>query len=379
MEKENNKRYGNLEWTKFVPSYLALINDFFSYSKSNEKVMTLFVEGKADKEFFEKIFPLKINDSEREIKSPHIFMGNFYRSKWLDENTIMLFGNPYLKEELKRQKVRYRDIKEKVNEIHQEKVHNCKFVEEVGRVFGVVGKNSNIQQQNFSNINGFSFVDRDFNDESYVDRWKYDSNNISYSVAHDYETTIFYLFFPYLCEEKNIKVDIRKLGRVLWLTTNQGFLEKFSIMHPELELKKLSNFNFYDEDKWGRINDEYNDAENLFDFEKYIRNECQIEIDALEKELNMFIKNISSGFYKNIKDWIENKNQTEVMNKIFCFSNGHLLWKHFILNFGDLFSVDNDEELTTMFVEYIMKKKKEILIQKSPLKEYLEFYNNIYR
>ena len=45
----------NFSWRNFVPTYLMLINNFFSSSKGVKKILTLFVEGKADKDFYDRL------------------------------------------------------------------------------------------------------------------------------------------------------------------------------------------------------------------------------------------------------------------------------------------------------------------------------------
>ena len=357
----------NFSWRNFVPTYLMLINNFFSSSKGVKKILTLFVEGKADKDFYDRLFPHKISKDE----VPQIFMGNFYKSKWLDADTITLFGNPYLKADLQARRIKYRELKDNVNELYQAGVYNCKFVEEVGRVFGSANKDG---FSKFNNIEGFAFADRDFNSNDYVENWKYNKNNLAYSFAHDYETTIFYLFLPFLCESKQVAIDIKKLGNLLWLTAGQGYLEKFSIENPNFNLQRFSNYNFFDDDKWPKINEKYN-RDGLFDFDAYI-DDYKGDKGDLGIEFIKFKDDVLMNYYNNIIDWVKNKKQSDILTKLFCLSNGHFLWKQFVQIFGKQFDVQNDSELTRLFMEYIVENQNEALLKQSPVKEYLEFYNN---
>ena len=93
------------------------------------------------------------------------------------------------------------------------------------------------------------------------------------------------------------------------------------------------------------------------------------------KEFEDFNKELERDYYPHIKNWIEKKQPNKRMDKIFYYSNGHLLWKHFILNLGSMFDVKNEDELTDMFINYI-SDNKEKLFDNPPLSLYLKFLEN---
>lgn len=409
----------NKTWLSIVPSYLKLIDTFFCYGQN---APVLFVEGPSDKKYYEQVVNLFTGDN-----CP-IFVAGFNE---LERKYIQQFGSPYFDPEFSNTKKKnmLENINNNIKRLDMSADSNCKFVEEVGKICKRSSREiqTNKKLISLNHINGFGIVDRDFYQDQTVKGLQYDKNNLAYTVAHDYETSIFYLFFPLICDAK-LKEDesfIYKLSALLEFVGTQGILQKCSLnscnysKHLTECLKCITNYVFMPENKNETdkrkliLHDkEYNPAKGYFveyvnrqyfDFDGYLN--AQIDnskkpfqslpdgnkpysiddqrdisnykdfCNYFELERKSIFKNFD--FYDQTKQWLNNNDKNNML-KLFQYANGHILWEHFIKVFGgnQPYRFDTDKELTDYFINYI-KTHKDKLLEYSPLKQYLEYRQSV--
>ena len=400
------------KWEEFVPEYVSIINNFFQYGKD---VPVLFVEGSEDKRFYDNIFPVKVirKGYEFNVDKCPVFVGKF---NTIDRKYIQQFGAPYfVKEESnnsrqKRIKKANKDIGE--NKVKAEKVDYisiCKFVEEIGK---------KCFSEKYDHIKGFGFVDRDFKNKEIQDM-EYKKNNLGYTLAHDYETSIFYLFFPSLCKEEYKNDDfVRKVSLILEFLIKQGVLEycsnksNYTFTHlNKYALKTITKDNFSPEkikkENISKIIKAEDPTKLFFDvdfmclyfnFDDYLlaqkddkkkpfqnissEKPYSLDSDQDKKAYSLFIRDYNSVIHKiyncnlqqEVCKWLKGE-ENECILELLRWCNGHLLWKHLILNFGNMFNVTSDRELTDKFFHHI-KENKAKLCKNPPLSLYLEFLEN---
>lgn len=405
------------KWEEFVPEYVSIINNFFLYGKG-KGVPVLFVEGLEDKRFYDNIFPIKVRRKAYEInldKCP-VFVEKF---NTIDRKYIQQFGAPYFSKEESNTKLKARieETNQKIEKTQTNaenigKVLICKFVEEVGKA---------CSSGNYTNIKGFGFVDRDFKVEEQVEALQYNKENLAYTLAHDYETSIFYLFFPKIFKEKlaeNKRENFtKKLIKILEFLIKQGVLEKRSLYGgfklkddgDNYFLRNISKDNFLPEGLKENIQKKilsnnpadnlFNFEENYFDFNKYYENCLNLLNNDYDKKVfwrfyssyTNDVKKIGlDNLEEEIKYWLCTEKDDGKLLEKFKLINGHLLWKHLILNFSMELNISDkeieldeyreyykehkhDKALTALLLKYVNKEK---LFDNPPLSLYLEFLEN---
>lgn len=388
-------------WNKFVPTYLALINDFYSYKGTKEKIPVIFIEGKTEMDAYKG---LGIN----ELKNVDFFMANFY--PYDDKgNDIALFGNTYKKADLNSE-FYYDWFKEGSEELTKLKddVECCKFVEEVGQLFNSNYKDANGKAYNFKNIEGFGFVDRDFKTVDEVEKMSYAYKMLSYTIAHDFETSLFFMGFPLLLSDglKKEEEFVKKLTNLIEIIAKQGVLQSSSIKFEQKmkdekqgteEIRKtrfllnyVTYYNFIPEkiDKdWKNRNkaiavidkvNAFSPNEKLeFDFNNYLEElpkksegftfPYNIKNDNYKKFVEFFKKDETFKefeFENETKNWLCGK-KNKMLN-VFRYSNGHFLWKMVFCWLKEL-NFSEKKDLTNKLMKNVANMQLE---KNDPIKTY---------
>ena len=342
---------------------LKLLNSSVALHGQNEKLQMLFVEGLSDQAFYHGLFSqLKsaYPDLDCSIETPTTVDFNSYGIATITH------------------------------------VMNCDLVKRIGELFCKNNQEQNARRvhKELSNIECFGFVDRDFKDDREIKGRQYSITNNAYTVAHDLETSVFYLVFPLICsdEKKNNKSFVKKLSILLEFLGKQGVLQKCSIDTKSEGIVKqvlewISYLSFLPEKNAGGYRDCLNrkgldslletdeidviksldlcyEGCTSFDFDNHFKKAKKVLDSCQAFVLYSFLRNIFSNFhnrfskvvnytfpasfdfYKETELWLSNKDSQ--LKKVLQFANGHLLEKCFISAFRNDFSLFNKEDCHLM-------------------------------
>jgi len=356
-----------LDWKGLIPIYLNIINSSIGYEcmDKKKKIHFLIVEGKNDRDYF--YYPvLKFNIIDTDNKK--------YNFSILKKNIIFDISNCFLKvqtpDQMFSEKI-INDLKDKYNSINeQQKIYKFDFVIEFINSY-------NNMYNKLKNIDCYGIIDRDFGHEIPKEK-------ISMTETHDFETTLVRLYmddyFDLICDEKKEKA-IKVLADTLDFTFKQGILEnesfKFVRNHPEELNKTIIEFT-------------HNYFKNNSNKEKFIR----FDFDTYFKKYNFFYQELINNYKMelkkvyNFKDelvnilkrWLIDKKTSSIDNKmldrIFYYTNGHILLNQLICNGEDIFRLSNkltEKIFVDNFVKKIIKTKYKKIYRTLPLIKYKEY------
>ena len=343
---------------ELIKSFLTFINNQFCFACKKE--ILLFVEGRSDKEFYSATFK-DIDIAFNENLNKNVCID--FTDKLGDG-----FGNPYMKKEF--QSIKAPNFDFVIAATHKNNLpDNCKF-------------------------DCFGFIDKDFENmkkDAYGEDLKfYKHRNLAQTKYHDRETTLLYYYMPKLyhsLKSKHSDEDnyyfIEKMGEILYFSTCQGVIESYSLENRFCDMREITRNNFRDEQKWTSVCNKHNYTITSFNFVEYLKC-CRDENTnpwfkggvngCIEK-----IKHIDKDALKiAVKDWLEKEQQSDMIEKAFDKSNGHIVCKNIVkLTFKYLGLNDKKEsELINLLIPLIKEYDQDFKTT-SPVKEYLQYRKDL--
>ena len=318
-------------WVDIAPNFLRFRSNYFNVTMQNpQKNNLVFVESKADKEIYATAIKEDVDEK------------NIIPCEFSSTMNIEDFGRLYYYDKVAG------DYK------------NCEFIKKISEEF-----EKKKHKEEYKNIDCFGLVDRDFNEG------QSQCGNYEFTSCHDYETTLFYLYFPACYENNKDIINLDTFGKLLRFCTGQGILQKCSIDKKgsaiENALHYISHYNF-DPDKISRNYKKRKDvidvikesdflkfqAKSEYDFDKYIEkildekeemfknwSKKPYHIDTSDMEeyegyktavrdmLNQFS---AFDYCVEIKKWLKGEDNEIII--AFRLMNGHILFEKLKEEFG---------------------------------------------
>jgi len=357
-----------LDWKGLIPIYLFIANEANRYEalKKGKKVHLLIVEGKKDKKFYYPVLNFDINNDDNKK----------YRFNMPEKNIHVDFADVFISDKITRPDQLW--LKKQIKAFEKDYNDNYKNVKRYK--FDFVIETINQYKKDFDklkNIDCYGIIDRDFGHET-------SEEQLSITSTHDFETNLIrcYMddYFSFIAPEKRIDA-IKVLADVLDFSFRQGILERESFKYvannPSEDNQTIRDFT-------GNYFKKNSNSINFidYDFDTYFEDYAIFYdklIDNYKKEVEL-VYTFKDELVDILTRWIIDKNPTSTDNKrldrIFQYSNGHIVVNQLILKGKDLYQIEDDlteDIFTHSFVERIIRTKYQKIYRTLPLMRYKEY------
>lgn len=247
------------------------------------------------------------------------------------------------------------------------------------------------------NINCYGLIDKDLGHDDLIENIE----NIGMTKFHDRESSILRYCLPAFVKScPNKTASIKTLSEILAFSYKQGMIEKLSQSWEKsryYSFKESQYFRAISHEYIKNNSDRFNFSKDEAFFENYLKRgkwkEAVVGLQKLESEANIYdfvddcMKEILDGFRnenelpKILEKWLiddefgPNNSNLKLIDKVFTFSNGHILLNQMALNSKDFLNLSNEKELMDYFLsEIIIKDEKyKVIFDDIPLNKYRVF------